>query len=78
MLQKLASRGYLKYVPYREVALTPKGRKIGRKVLKKHRVAEKLLSSLGFKKARAHVVACELEHHIHDDLERAVHLKIRK
>lgn len=73
MLKKLAKRGYLKYVPYRGVTLTPKGEKIGKKVLRKHRVMEKFLSTLGLPKSRVHKDACELEHHIPDDLERAIH-----
>ncbi len=73
MLKKLAKQGYLKYVPYRGVTLTPKGEKIGKKVLRKHRVMEKFLSNLGLPKSRVHKDACELEHHIPDDLERAIH-----
>lgn len=73
MLKKLAKRGYLKYVPYRGVTLTPKGEKIGKKVLRKHRVMEKFLSTLGLPKSRVHKDACELEHHIPDDLERVIH-----
>lgn len=73
MLKKLAKQGYLKYVPYRGVTLTPKGEKIGKKVLRKHRVMEKFLSTLGLPKSRVHKDACELEHHIPDDLERVIH-----
>ncbi len=73
MLKKLAKQGYLKYVPYRGVTLTPEGEKIGKKVLRKHRVMEKFLSNLGLPKSRIHKDACELEHHIPDDLERVIH-----
>ena len=73
MLKKLAKQGFLKYVPYRGVTLTPKGEKIGKKVLRKHRVMEKFLSTLGLPKSRIHKDACELEHHIPDDLERVIH-----
>lgn len=73
MLKKLAKQGYLKYVPYRGVTLTPKGEKIGKKILRKHRVMEKFLRILGLPKYRIHKNACELEHHIPDDLERAIH-----
>ena len=72
MLKKLAKQGYLKYVPYRGVTLTLKGEKIGKKVLRKHRVMEKFLRTLGLPKSRVHKDACELEHHIPDDLERAI------
>ena len=73
MLKKLAKRGYLKYTPYRGVTLTLKGEKIGKKILRKHRVMEKFLSTLGLSKSKVHKDACELEHHIPDDLERAIH-----
>ena len=78
MLQKLAKQGYLKYAPYRGVALTPKGEKIGKKVLRKHRVVEKFLNTLGFSKSRIHKNACELEHHIPDDLERAIYQRVER
>lgn len=76
MLKKLANQGYLKYAPYRGVTLTPKGEKIGKKILRKHRIMEKFLSTLGLPKSRIHKDACELEHHIPDDLERAIHQKV--
>ena len=78
MLQKLAKRGYLKYAPYRGVTLTSKGEKIGERLLRKHRVMEKFLSTLGLPKSEIHKNACELEHHISDGLERAIHLRIEK
>ncbi|GAI14288.1 unnamed protein product [marine sediment metagenome] len=76
MLKKLAKQRYLKYTPYRGVYLTPKGKKIGKEILRKHRVMEKFLSILGLPKSRVHKDACELEHHIPDDLERAIHQRV--
>lgn len=76
MLKKLATQGYLKYAPYRGVTLTQKGEKIGKRILRKHRVMEKFLGTLGLPKSRIHKDACGLEHHIPDDLERAIHLKV--
>lgn len=78
MLQKLANQGYLKYAPYRGVTLTLEGEKIGKKVLRKHRVVEKFLGTLGLAKSRVHKEACELEHHIPDDLERAIHERVER
>ena len=78
MLQKMARQGYLKYASYRGATLTSKGRKIGERVLRKHRVMEKFLSTLGLPKSKIHKNACELEHHISDDLERAIHLRVEK
>lgn len=76
MLKKLAKQRYLKYTPYRGVTLTSKGEKIGKEILRKHRVMEKFLGTLGLPKSRVHKDACELEHHIPDDLERAIYQKV--
>ncbi len=76
MLKKLAKQGYLKYTPYRGVTLTRKGKKIGKEILRKHRVMEKFLNTLGLPKSRVHKDACELEHHLPDDLERAIHQRV--
>jgi len=76
MLKKLAKQGYLKYKPYRGVTLTLKGEKIGKEILRKHRVMEKFLDTLGLPKSRVHKDACELEHHIPNDLERAIHQRV--
>ena len=76
MLQKLAKQKHLKYAPYRGVTLTSKGEKIGKKVLRKHRVMEEFLGTLGVPKSRVHKDACELEHHISDDLERTIHQRV--
>ncbi|MEM2282122.1 MAG: metal-dependent transcriptional regulator [Candidatus Hadarchaeales archaeon] len=75
MLKKLFKLGYISYVPYQEVSLTAKGEKIGRKVLRKHRVAERFLRQMGIPEAKVHEQACELEHHLPDELERAIHRK---
>lgn len=76
MLKKLAEQGYLKYIPYRGVTLTTKGQKIGKEILRKHRVMEKFLGTLGIPKSKIHKEACELEHHIPQDLERAIYQKV--
>lgn len=76
MLKKLAKGGYLKYSPYHGVSLTPKGERIGKKILRKHRVIQKFLDALGLPKFRVHKNACELEHHIPDDLELAIYQKV--
>ncbi|MDI6643252.1 MAG: metal-dependent transcriptional regulator [Candidatus Hodarchaeaceae archaeon] len=76
MLKKLAKQGYLKYTPYHGVTLTPKGEKIGKKILRKHRVMQKFLNTMGLPKSRVHKNACELEHHISDDLEQAIYQRV--
>jgi DtxR family Mn-dependent transcriptional regulator len=76
MLKKLTERGYLKYIPYHGVTLTLKGEKIGKKILRKHRVMHKFLNTMGLPKSRVHKNACELEHHISDDLEQAIYQRV--
>jgi len=63
MMQKLAAKNYLKYEKSRGVRLTRKGRKLALDVLRRHRIAERLLVDLlGVSWEEAHEVACEWEH----------------
>lgn len=45
-LRKLASKGLLRYKPYKGVEFTPQGRKEGSELLRKHRLLESLLHRL--------------------------------
>ncbi|TDA32992.1 MAG: hypothetical protein DSO02_00110 [Hadesarchaea archaeon] len=76
MLKKLAKEGYLQHHPYRGVILTQKGEETGRGILRKHRIMERFLSSLGLSPSKAHEKACELEHHIPEEVETAIHRKM--
>lgn len=76
MLKKLAREGYLRHLPYRGVTLTPKGERAGRSILRKHRVVERFLSALGLSPSRAHRKACELEHHLPEEAEVALHRRM--
>lgn len=71
MVQRLAQRGYLDYVPYKGAMLTPDGLVHGRKMKRRHRLAEVLLEILPYE-GNAHETACRLEHAIDDDLEVAL------
>ena len=71
MVQRLAKRGYLDYVPYKGAMLTPDGLVHGRKMKRRHRLAEVLLEILPYE-GNAHETACRLEHAIDDDLEVAL------
>jgi DtxR family Mn-dependent transcriptional regulator len=69
MLQKLASKSYLKYEKNKGVRLTAKGRKLALDVLRRHRIAERLLVDLlGVSWEEAHEVACEWEHLLSPEL----------
>ena len=71
MVQRLASKGYLEYVPYKGSSLTEKGLTHGKKMKRRHRLAEVLLEHLPFS-GNQHATACRLEHAIDDDLEVAL------
>ena len=69
MVQKLAAKSYLKYEKSKGVRLTAKGRKLALDVLRRHRVAERLLVDLlGVSWEEAHDVACEWEHMLTPEL----------
>ena len=71
MVQRLASRGLLNYIPYKGARLTKEGLIHGRKMKRRHRLAEVLLDQLPYE-GDAHETACRLEHAIDDDMEVAL------
>ena len=71
MVQRLAAKGYLEYIPYKGSTLTEKGLIYGKKMKRRHRLAEVLLQHLPFD-GNQHATACRLEHAIDDDLEVAL------
>ena len=73
MIQRLASKGLVDYTPYKGAKLTEIGLLHGRKMKRRHRLAEVLLEILPFE-GNAHATACRLEHAIDDDLEVALSL----
>jgi len=73
MIQRLASKGLLEYTPYKGARLSETGMYHGKKMKRRHRLAEVLLDILPFD-GNAHATACRLEHAIDDDLEVALSL----
>ena len=71
MVQRLATKGYLEYIPYKGSSLTEKGLKHGRRMKRRHHLAGVLLEHLPFQ-GNNHSTACRLEHAIDDDLEVAL------
>ena len=70
MVQKLAAQGYLHYEPYKGASLTPEGLRIGRGVIRKHRLLERfLVEVVGVPRDEAEESACEMEHVIPPPLE---------
>lgn len=71
MLKKLTTDGFVEYVARGEVKLTTSGLAIGVRVLRRHRLAERLLTDvLGMGWEDVHAEACMLEHAISDKVER--------
>lgn len=73
MIQRLAGKGFLEYIPYKGAILTSKGLAHGKMMKRRHRLAEVLLAHLPFD-GNQHATACRLEHAIDDDLEVALTL----
>ena len=70
MVQRLAARGFLEYIPYKGARLTEQGLRHGQKMKRRHRLAEVLLELLPYE-GNPHETACRLEHAIDDDMESA-------
>jgi DtxR family Mn-dependent transcriptional regulator len=68
-IEGLERRGLVLHEPYKGVKLTEKGRKLALKVLKRHRLAERLLTDvLHLDWSKVHDMACRLEHAITKDM----------
>lgn len=68
-LRKLARDGYLEYKPYRPVTLTPLGREVAVRTVRRHRLVETyLVERLGYGWDEVHDEAEVLEHAVSDRL----------
>ena len=73
MLKKLENLGYIDYAPYKGATLTDEGMKIAQKITRKHRILEKfLMDVLKINEENIHAQACEMEHTLSDEAERAL------
>ena len=73
MLKKLEDLGYITYTPYKGATLTDNGMRIAQKITRKHRILEKfLMDILKVKEENVHNQACEMEHSLSDEAERAL------
>lgn len=69
MLQKLSDEDLLEYKPYHGATLTTKGMQEAQGVHRRHQVLETfLVDFLGLDTPGAHEEACELEHHVSDEV----------
>jgi len=73
MMKKLSDEGYVKYEPYQGVTLTEKGFDIAEKMARKHRLLERFLyDTLKIGREKVHKEACDMEHALSDEAERAL------
>jgi len=69
MVRRLKAEGYIELAG-RQLELTGKGRHLAESVVRKHRLAERLLTDvIGLAWDKAHVEACRWEHVISDEVE---------
>ena len=64
MVQKLDKDGYLIYERYRGLVLTPKGQKLGKRLLKRHDLLEQFLRVIGVEEERIYGDVEGIEHHL--------------
>ena len=70
MLRRLAKRGLVSYRRYRDISLTESGRLFARQLVRRHRLAERLLTDvIGLPWEKAHAEACRVEHFIGGEVE---------
>lgn len=73
MLKKLDNKGYVEYSQYKGVKLTDNGFKTAKSITRKHRLLERFLHDiLKLKNNLLHDQACEMEHSLSDEAERAL------
>lgn len=64
MVQKLDKDEYLIYEKYRGLILTPKGKKIGKRLVYRHELLEQLLKIIGVKEENIYHDVEGIEHHL--------------
>lgn len=64
MVQKLDKDGYLIYERYRGLVLTPKGQKLGKRLVKRHDLLEQFLRLIGVDEERIYNDVEGIEHHL--------------
>jgi len=64
MLGKLQEDGLVEYEPYLGAELTPKGEKLAKELIARHKVIADFLEILGIERGQANADACIIEHHM--------------
>lgn len=77
MLRRMEREGLIQYGDNREIELTGNGRTLADRMVRKHRLAERMVVDLlGLDLHKAHVEAHRLEHAISDELEVLIRAKL--
>ena len=72
-VERLERQSLIIHEPYRGVRLTEKGRGIALRMVRKHRLSERLLTDiLDVEWDKAHDAACQLEHGISDEIAKRI------
>jgi DtxR family transcriptional regulator, Mn-dependent transcriptional regulator len=70
MLKRLGERGLIDYQPYKEIVLTPEGRAVAARTIRRHGLIERLLTDIvGIPWHKADEIAGRIEHVITDEVE---------
>ena len=64
MVQKLDKDGYLVYEKYRGLTLTPKGQKLGKRLVQRHELLEQFLRLIGVDEGHIYEDVEGIEHHL--------------
>jgi DtxR family Mn-dependent transcriptional regulator len=77
MLKRLEKEGLVRRGEHKEALLTPAGRKRAEKVVRKHRIVERLLTDfMGYTAAEAHVYADDIGETFSDDMVERMEAKL--
>jgi DtxR family Mn-dependent transcriptional regulator len=77
-VEQLKKFGFVVHEPYKGVRLTEAGRRQGVTMLRRHRLAERLLTDLlHVNWSKSHRIACEFEHVIDEDVARAIEKQLK-
>jgi len=72
-ITRLEKESFVIHEPYRGVRLTEKGRRIALRIIRKHRLSERLLTDLlNVEWEKVHEAACKLEHSITDEVAKKI------
>lgn len=72
MVQKLDKDQYLVYEKYRGLVLTPKGKKIGKRLVDRHQLLEEFLQIIGVSSENIYKDVEGIEHHLSADSLNAI------